>query len=286
MGGRLDSTNIIKPELSIITNIAKDHTAFLGDTIEKIAVEKAGIIKKGIPIIIGRKQNETFSVFEDKSNETNSKLFYADDVCSIVASNTIYRNNRYWLDLTVEVNGKINNYLCDQFGPYQNENIKTALTAIEVLNTQSNYSISEDNVKNGLKNVRKNTGFEGRWQIKGNNPKTLFDTGHNIDGLSVTMSHLKNLKYRKLHFVLGMVDDKDVSTTLKILPQEAIYYFCKPDVPRGLDVDILSDAAKKATLTGKSFSSVRAAYESALKNANQDDLIFVGGSTFVVAEVI
>ncbi|MFO8066411.1 MAG: folylpolyglutamate synthase/dihydrofolate synthase family protein [Bacteroidales bacterium] len=286
MGGRLDSTNIISPELSIITNIGMDHTRFLGNTIEKIAAEKAGIIKNNIPVIIGRKQRETKKVFETKANEKNSELFYAEDNYSIIKEKTHFKHNRFWLELILDNQGKEKRILSDQWGSYQSENIITALQAIDVINHNAGFNISDNDIGQGFKRVSKNSGFEGRWQLKGNKPRIIFDTGHNIDGLSKTMAQLKTMNFDKLHFVLGMVDDKDVEGTLAFLPKDAVYYFCKPDVPRGLDLSVLEKAAKKQSLSGNSYSTVQSALDKAKSIAGPNDLVFVGGSTFVVAEVI
>ncbi|MBS4014713.1 MAG: bifunctional folylpolyglutamate synthase/dihydrofolate synthase [Bacteroidetes bacterium] len=286
MGGRLDSTNIIKPEISIITNIGLDHTAFLGDTLSKIAFEKAGIIKPGIPILIGRKQKDTSNVFELKAKECKSELFYASDVCKLINAKTVFQNDAYYLEVNVIVDGEEKSYLCGLWGPYQTENIVIAIAAFHLLSKYSKFNVSENDIVEGLKNVNLNTGFEGRWQLKGTNPRVLFDTGHNIDGLSVTMSAIKNIAYERLHFVLGMVDDKDVNSTLKLLPKNAIFYFCKPDVPRGLNVESLHRSATEFGLSGKPYNSVREAFHDALKCSKTNDLVFVGGSTFVVAEVI
>ncbi len=286
MGGRLDSTNIISPEISIITNIGLDHTAFLGDTLNKIAFEKAGIIKPNIPVVIGRKQEETAKVFELKASECKSKLFYATDICNLISSDIVFENRRYYMKVHLIIDDIEKSYLCGLWGPYQQENIITALAAINIMNKFSKYKVSESDISEGLKNVIENTGFEGRWQIVGENPRVLFDTGHNIDGLTITMNAIRNINYDKLHFILGMVDDKDINSTLKLLPQDASYYFCKPDVPRGLSVETLYKNAVDSGLSGIACNSVREAYNLALKSANSNDLVFVGGSTFVVAEVI
>ncbi|MFW5793150.1 MAG: bifunctional folylpolyglutamate synthase/dihydrofolate synthase [Bacteroidota bacterium] len=286
MGGRLDSTNIICPELSVITNIGLDHVAFLGNSLEKIAAEKAGIIKPNIPVIIGRYQPETYPVFTEMAEKNNSKLIYASENFDILESETFSRYNRFWLKIVAEVNGKTKSFISDQWGPYQTENIRTSLKAVDILMQNGALEISNKNISDGLKKVRKNTGFEGRWQIKGVKPKILFDTGHNIDGLSITMLKIKDIGFNKLHFVLGMLDDKDLNGTLNVMPKDAIYYFCRPDVPRGLNLDTLLNAANERNLNGKTYPSVRTALDSAVKNAKSDDLIFVGGSTFVVAEVI
>lgn len=260
LGGRLDSTNIITPEVSVITNIGLDHTQFLGETLPEIAFEKAGIIKPTVPVVIGEFQEEVFPVFEKIAQEKNAPLFLASNI------NT-------------------SNYLTDLKGSYQVNNVKTVLKTIEVLK-QKNLVISEENLKNGLLKVIENTSLLGRWQILSKQPKVICDTGHNKEGLTYTLKQLLQEKFSKLHFVFGVVNDKDLKDILPMFPKEATYYFCKPDIPRGLEATLLQKQCAKFSLKGQIYSSVKEAYNTALKSAAKDDLIFVGGSTFVVAEVI
>ena len=257
LGGRLDSTNIIMPEISVITNIGLDHTQFLGETLREIAFEKAGIIKNNIPVIIGEKQVEVESVFLKKANEMNAIISFAS------------------------INDK--NYKTDLLGDYQKSNAKTAVCAIENL---QGFKISKENIKNGLLNIAKNTNLKGRWQILKESPKVICDTAHNKEGLNIVLNQLKNEKYSKLHIVLGVVADKKLEEVLPLFPIEANYYFCKPNIPRGLLEQELQLKAKEFNLNGEIFSSVEKAYKKALLNANQEDMIYVGGSTFVVAEII
>lgn len=261
MGGRLDSTNIITPIISVITNIGLDHTQFLGDTLEKIAYEKAGIIKNNIPIVIGEYNPKTESIFLEKAKETNSSIYFASNLISEI----------YPSELT---------------GDYQIYNKKTVQQTIKVLQTQNQFNVSLENVKKGFLNVIKNTGFHGRWQELQKNPKVICDTAHNADGLKIVMNQIKKEKFINLHVVLGVVNDKNLDSILPFFPKNASYYFCKPNIPRGLDVEILYEKAKDFQLRGKVYNSVLDAYHDALKKAKMSDLIFIGGSTFVVGEIL
>lgn len=260
LGGRLDSTNIITPEVSVITNIGLDHTQFLGETLPEIAFEKAGIIKKGIPVIIGEYQKEVFPVFEKIAKQHNSPL--------VIASNNIKKN-----------------YKSDLKGTYQKNNVKTALQTIAFLNNRGLH-ISEENCQVGLQKVIVNTGLLGRWQQLKEQPKVICDTGHNKEGLGYVFEQLQQESFEKLHIVLGVVNDKDLDTVLPLFPKNALYYFCRPNIPRGLDGSKLQSYCYKFGLSGNVYSSVNVAYEQALQSANKEDLIFIGGSTFVVAEVL
>lgn len=260
MGGRLDSTNIIIPEVSVITNIGLDHTQFLGDTLEAIAFEKAGIIKPNIPVVIGETQKETTSVFKGLANKNNAEIFFADKNITGV----------YKSDLT---------------GIYQVKNIKTVLKTVEILQNKG-YKISQKHIEKGLLHVKKNTGLLGRWQVLQENPKVVCDTGHNREGLMYVMKQLSEEVFNKLHMVFGVVNDKDLNSIIDLLPKKATYYFCKPNIPRGLDANQLKDVFNNYGLKGAVYSSVGEAYKKALENAQSNDLIFIGGSTFVVAEII
>lgn len=260
LGGRLDSTNIIKPEVSVITNIGFDHMQFLGDTLEAIATEKAGIIKSRIPVVIGETQKETVTVFKDIAKKCQSDIYFADqEITKLLES--------------------------DLKGNYQQKNIATVLKTIEVVRNSS-FSISDETIKNGLLNVVKNTGLKGRWQVLQQQPKTICDTAHNKEGLSYTMIQLQAETYDQLHMVFGVVNDKDISSILELLPKKATYYFCKPNIPRGQSAEELQSVFIQNGFKGNAYSSVNEALEAAKKNANEDDLIYVGGSTFVVAEII
>jgi len=260
LGGRLDSTNIITPEVSVITNIGLDHTQFLGDTLELIAFEKAGIIKNNIPVVIGETQKETTSVFKNSAKEKNAPIYFADT-------------------------SEIGSYQSDLKGTYQQHNIKTVLRTILELKKKG-YKISETDILNGLKNTAKNTDLQGRWQVLQLNPTIIADTAHNREGLTYTMNQIKTESYNKLYIVLGVVNDKNLDTIIDLFPQEAQYYFCKPNVQRGLDAVVLKDFFVDKIYKGEAYNSVFEAFETAKKNASKSDLIYVGGSTFVVAEII
>ena len=261
MGGRLDATNIITPLVSVITNIGLDHTQFLGNTLEAIAFEKAGIIKPGIPVVIGEYTSETKPVFLAKAKENNSEIYFASELIS-------------------------ENYPSDLIGDYQVHNKKTVLETITILNSQKEIKISDNQIKSGLLNVIKNTGLQGRWQQLGEYPKIICDTAHNKNGLEIVMKQIQKEKFDTLHIVLGVVNDKDLDEILPLFPTNAIYYFCKPNIPRGLDSRTLQDKAAKFNLKGEVYNSVSESYNNALQNAIKSDFIYIGGSTFVVAEIL
>jgi dihydrofolate synthase/folylpolyglutamate synthase len=260
LGGRLDSTNIITPEVSVITNIGLDHTQFLGNTLEAVAFEKGGIIKHNVPVIIGETQEETRSVFTGLAAKSKSEIVFAD------------QEDNY-------------GYKSDLKGSYQVKNIQTVSSVIKILQSK-NYNISEENIIKGLLSVIPNTGLLGRWQVLNNHPKVVCDTGHNREGLFYVMKQLANETYNKLHIVFGVVNDKDLSSIIDLLPQNATYYFCKPNISRGLETEKLATFFKAHNLIGASYNSVNEAYKVACDSANNDDFIFIGGSTFVVAEII
>lgn len=260
LGGRLDSTNILTPEVSVITNIGLDHTQFLGDTLDKIAFEKGGIIKEGVPVVVGEYHQQTFPVFSELANQKGAALYSAFELVD-------------------------SDYESDLKGSYQQHNIKTVVQTVEVLRTQG-YQIAEAHLVEGLQNVVSNTGLLGRWQVLSTTPKTICDTAHNKEGLSYTMEQLKAERFENLHIVLGMVSDKDLDAVLPLFPKQARYYFCQPDLGRALDVYQLEKEAAKHQLFGVNYNSVREAYFAAQNEANPDDCIYIGGSTFVVAEVL
>lgn len=259
LGGRLDSTNIINPLVSVITNIGLDHTQFLGETLKEIAFEKGGIIKKETPLVIGEFQEEVIEVFQDLAKAVNAPIFIAEHL----------------IGETFET---------DLLGNYQLKNIKTAVQSLLLLD-QMGFEISHDLIREGLKNVSRNTGLKGRWQVLGEKPKVICDTAHNREGLLMVMSQLDKEIFKNLHIVLGVVNDKDLGNILALMPKKASFYFCKPDIPRGLSAELLKEQALKYQLYGNIFESVDAAYQDALEKAASDDLIFIGGSTFVVAEL-
>ena len=257
LGGRLDSTNIIQPELSIITNIGLDHTELLGDSIEKIAREKGGIIKPRTPILLGRKQHQTESIFDEIAKNNHSKLYYAEK-CDI--------------DIGLK-------------GDYQYENKNTAYTAIKILNTL-NWNILDKHIIKGFKNVQYNAKLLGRWMTLGKSPTIICDTGHNIDGVKHIVEQIKKISYNELHIVFGVVNDKSIDDILKLMPKKAHYYFCQAHIPRAMHVDLLLKKAQKHKLTGNCFKSVDEALKKAKSVSKKNDLIFIGGSTFVVAEIL
>jgi len=283
MGGRLDSTNIILPELSVITNIGLDHTQFLGNSLAEIAGEKAGIIKQNIPVVIGERQKETEEVFLKKAKEKNSKISFASDnyACKILNSNLKYSS----FEVEKKTSDKSYTLNFNLSGKYQEKNLVTILETVDNLRNQG-FCISDENLKQGLENLIKNTGFHGRWETLSAEPLTICDTGHNKDGLSYTIEQLLSLEFKKLRFVLGFVNDKNVDEVLKLFPKNAEYYFCKAQIPRALDEKILLEKANLVSINGKSFENVSSAYHAAKKDADKNDVIFIGGSTFVVADLL
>jgi dihydrofolate synthase / folylpolyglutamate synthase len=261
LGGRLDATNIITPLISVITNIGMDHVQFLGDTLEKIAFEKAGIIKPNIPVVIGEYLPETLAVFLAKAKECDSELFLASDLIQTPLKSAL-------------------------MGDYQVHNIKTVMQTITVLISQREFVFSKENLQAGLLQVLKNTGLQGRWQQLNEKPLTICDTAHNKHGLEIVLKQIQKQQFEQLHFVFGVVNDKDLDAILELFPKNAIYYFCKPNIPRGLDATILQEKCSVFGLNGKIYSSVADAYGNALKSAKDTDFVFVGGSTFVVAEIL
>lgn len=283
MGGRLDSTNIITPMLSVITNISSDHTQFLGKTIEAIAREKAGIIKPGIPIVIGETNPLTAPVFKQKATENKSPIVFADELVKVIAETTPQDEAR--MNVTALVRGFTLKFSSPLAGHYQLKNIATVVAAMETL-TSTYLEFKNLAIRDGINHTLKNTGLKGRWQILNNKPLTICDIAHNPDGITQIVNQLARMNYNKLHFVLGVVNDKDIDEILKLLPGDATYYFCKADIPRGLHAKELKTLANEAALQGETYNSVKLALEAAKQNAHQSDLIFIGGSAFVVAEVV
>lgn len=278
LGGRLDSTNIITPDLSVITNISKDHTQFLGDTLEKIAVEKAGIIKKDIPVIIGEASDTIRKVFESTAERVGAPIIFAEDEHMIkshvpTASGWLFDTRRF-----DQIKGQLMGYA-------QVKNAATVLVAIRELQ-KIGYSINTKAIREGFTYVCEITGLMGRWQILQTNPKIICDTAHNIGGMQYIVEQLANERYEKLHFILGMVNDKDISSVLQILPKNAIYYFTKANIPRSLDENDLAKQAHEKSLEGETYSTVKEAIQAAKKEASTKDLIFIGGSNFVVADAL
>jgi dihydrofolate synthase/folylpolyglutamate synthase len=283
MGGRLDSTNVIHPELSLITNISLDHVKFLGDCEEKIAAEKAGIIKEQTPIVIGETQERSKDVFINKAEDKNSPIYFADQIFECRKKDEvaldyhtydIYKNNELYIsDLKFPL-----------LGNYQKKNLASIICALEIL--KNKFDISQNNICDGLLNVVKATGLMGRWQVINKKPLAIADTGHNVAGINEVKRQLAETKFEKLHFVLSVVNDKDIEGILELLPKDAEYYYCKADIPRGLSAEILAEKATNCGLNGKVYNSVKEAYAAACNNAKENDLVFVGGSNFTVAEVV
>ena len=260
LGGRLDSTNIITPEISVITNIGLDHTQILGESLAEIAAEKAGIIKEGVPVVIGEKHSETLPVFKKIAALRNAPLFLSED----------YKGKILESDLK---------------GYYQKKNIRTVLMALETLK-QAQWNIPAEATEEGIGNVVWNTGLRGRWEVLRQEPKVICDTAHNKEGLEYAMAQLQDEDFEKLHLVFGVVNDKDLKAVLPLLPEKAHFYFCRPNIPRGMDAEVLKENAETFGLKGEAFKSVSEAYAAALASAGKADVVYVGGSTFTVAEII
>ena len=296
LGGRLDSTNIITPLLSVITNIGWDHMNLLGNTLQLIATEKAGIIKPGIPVVIGEYQPEVAQIFLEKAKQGNSNLTFASEMYGALLI------NKNTASIELEITGKLSTLnfqssttsqvithysplTLDLPGSYQLKNVKTVLCAVDELRNQG-FAVSEDALKTALGQVKILTGLHGRWETLNTNPLTICDTGHNPEGMREVLENIKAVKYVTLHFIIGVVNDKDITGILAMLPVDAVYYFCKPDIPRGLEAESLWLKAESFGLTGRAYPSVMAAFTAAQQAAQPTDLVFVGGSTFVVAEVV
>lgn len=284
LGGRLDSTNIISPEVSIITNIGLDHVNLLGDTIEKIAIEKAGIIKENTPVVIGTTQSETKMVFEKIAVDNSAPVFFADAEYNVLYSMIGLDGKQI---VAVENKGQTvyHGLKLDLTGAYQKKNLPAVLKSIEILK-EKGWNITEESVYNGLQSTIKNTSLFGRWQVIGNNPLIICDTGHNEDGIKAVVEQIKNTPFKKLHFVFGTVADKNPVKILQLLPKDAVYYFTRADIPRAMNEQELAQKAAEFGLKGKSFSWVPDALKAAKNKASINDLIIVGGSTFVVAEIL
>jgi dihydrofolate synthase/folylpolyglutamate synthase len=286
LGGRLDSTNVITPLVSVITNISFDHTALLGNTLEKIAEEKGGVIKSGVPVVVGESQSESKPVFNRIAKEKNTPIVFADE--HYKTKNVSHKNNgKLLLLMDIEKDGDIiyENIESELLGWYQQKNISTVLCVVDELN-KSGFDLSKKIIREGIKNIISQTGLLGRWQILSEQPFVIADTGHNEAGIKEVLSQIKHTPYKQLHFVLGMVNDKDISAILSLLPKDAIYYFCKANIPRALDALELAQQAKLFGLKGEVYNDVSSALSSAKASAKKEDLIFIGGSTFTVADVL
>lgn len=279
LGGRLDCTNIISPILSIITNISFDHTQFLGDTLAKIAAEKAGIIKKGVPVIIGEANEETRPVFQSKANEVNSDIVFAEDNAIVTSSSPMADGGRrYNLSNNSTLIGELS-------GDYQERNMNTILCASNILK-QMNIIKNDDVIAKGLTNICKNTGLLGRWQTIQNNPTVVCDTGHNVGGWNYLAPQIKRQQCNQLRIVFGMVDDKDINSVMYLLPKNAIYYWTQAESKRAIKAERVAEIAIKHDLRGEIFDNVEVAYTKALQDSNKDDFVFVGGSSYIVADLL
>ncbi|MBN3519391.1 bifunctional folylpolyglutamate synthase/dihydrofolate synthase [Algoriphagus lutimaris] len=280
MGGKFDSTNVIRPEVSVITNIGFDHMQFLGNTLPQIAGEKAGIIKNGIPVVISQTQPETKPVFVEKANSTSSPIFFADDLWKVHKKEAIFGLATYQIDT------KDNSFevQLDLLGNYQRFNLPGILETVSQMNDLG-WELSQSTILEGLKTVTTQTGLKGRWQILGEQPLTICDTGHNESGIQEILEQLKSYEFSQLWMVLGMVQDKDVSKVLSMLPKKANYVFCEAIIPRAMKANLLAEKALELGLKGEIIPDINEALEFTRKNAAKNDLIFIGGSTFVVAEI-
>ena len=278
LGGRLDCTNIITPELCIITNISPDHTQFLGNTLQEIASEKAGIIKNGIPVVIGETTRETKEVFARKAKESNAPIIFAEEEALLTAATPMDNGYRYSSTVFGEFCGELG-------GDYQQKNTNTLLSAINILRN-SGFAITEESLRKGFTNVCKLTGLMGRWQKIQDNPRVICDAGHNIGGIKYITEQLARVDCRELRIVFGMVNDKDITSVLKMMPRNAEYYFTQASIKRAMPADDLKNMAERFGLMGNSHPNVKEALEAALSDSSDDDFIFVGGSCFIVADLL
>jgi len=283
LGGRLDSTNIITPVGSVITNIGLDHTNFLGNTLKKIAGEKAGIIKYRTPVVIGETQ-EVFPVFMKKANELHAPLFIADQKYTVEECESI-SNNTQAFRVYLRDGLRFDPIITDLLGNYQRKNIATVLRTVDVL-LEAGFDVPDRSILSGCSNVKKLTGLRGRWELLDTAPLVICDTGHNREGLIEVVRQIRRTPYKHLHFIFGTVSDKDPSHVLKVLPKEAIYYFTQANIPRAMDRDELARMALKVGLHGKTYPTPCEALEAAKTASGEEDLIFIGGSTFIVAEIL
>lgn len=286
LGGRLDSTNVIMPLLSVITNISFDHVALLGDTLEKIAAEKAGIIKAHVPVVVGETTAETKKVFLEKAQEAGAAILFAGEVYKVANIRHVHKGTLHLL-MDIEKQGQLlyRELESELPGLYQRKNMPAVIAALDILK-RDHFTISEPAIRRGIAEVIRTTGLLGRWQVISEKPLVIADTGHNEAGIREVLEQIGMTPHKQLHFVLGMVNDKDISGVLQLLPKDAVYYFCKAKIPRAMEAKVLAAQAQIAGLKGKVYGSVAEALDAAKKNAAADDLVFAGGSTFTVAEII
>jgi len=285
LGGRLDSTNIITPVLSVITNIGRDHMQLLGNTLPEIAAEKAGIIKDGVPVVIGERHPETESIFERTAAGKNAPCTWAEDQWKVQQYGYVQEGDRQYLQMQIRSGSEEKTLQTELLGHYQLKNIVTVMAAVSVLQ-KNGWKIGEAAVREGIKNVWRNTGLKGRWQILGNSPLVIADVGHNKEGMQMVLKQLETYRYKQLRMVLGFVNDKEIGEILRMLPQEARYYFTKAAIPRAMDEQEVKMQAESYGLFGDAYPSVEEAFNAAIGDSGPEDLVFVGGSTFIVAEVV
>ena len=282
LGGRLDSTNVITPELSIITNIGYDHMNILGDTLEEIAYEKAGIIKQNLPAIIGESIPETKNIFLEKAKECNSPIVFAQD--EFTFSNSVLKKKELVVEVTETGSNEKDEYTLDLNGIYQQKNLLTVLAAVKELNKHG-FTLREDNIKAALASVKKLTGLHGRWDIIQQDPMIVLDVAHNEDGIKQLLHQVSLTDFKKLHIVFGIVKDKDANKILSLLPKNAVYYFTRAQIPRALPEAELAETAKAYNLYGEKYAEVNEALKAAKINASAKDLIVICGSVYLVGEV-
>src|ERR1035437_192297 len=282
LGGRLDSTNVITPELSVITNIGYDHMNILGNTLEKIAFEKAGIIKPNVPVVIGESLYETKNIFLEKAKQCNAQIVFAEDTFNI--SNCILKNNNLEVEVSENNTDEKEKYILDLNGIYQQKNLLTVLASVDELN-KLGFNLEKENIKSALASVKKTTGLHGRWDVIQQDPMIALDVAHNEDGIKQLLHQISLCNYKNLHIIFGIVKDKDANKILSLLPENAMYYFTKAQIPRALPEDELAEKAKTYNLHGEKYAEVNKALHVARKNAGKEDLIVVCGSVFVVGEV-
>lgn len=282
LGGRLDSTNIITPQLSVITNISLDHIQILGETLELIASEKAGIIKQNTPVVIGETLPETKNVFEQKANTVNAPIVFAEQENKVI--NFFYNHELLAIEIENNFNKQRTKYNLDLTGIYQTKNIITVLSAVHQLQ-KIGWKINEEHLHQALQNVKKITGLQGRWQLLKTSPTVIADVAHNEAGIKQVLHQLKNISYKHLHIVVGMVKDKDVNKVLGLLPQQATYYFTQAQIPRALPMQELQKLAHTKNLIGNNFENVNRAIDAATNSAQKNDLILAIGSVFLIGEI-
>ncbi|RBL91563.1 bifunctional folylpolyglutamate synthase/dihydrofolate synthase [Chitinophaga flava] len=283
LGGRLDSTNVITPELSLITNISFDHKHILGDTLPLIASEKAGIIKAGVPVVISETQPEIAYVFRDKAAEMGAPLHFADQEWMVDGSAIV--SNHLELTLLDTRQGKMYDVRLDLSGQYQEKNVMGVLSAVKLLQQQG-WHITWEHISAALSHVRKLTGLRGRWEVVNEHPLTVMDVGHNEAGIREVVQQLEHVNYQRLHIVTGFVKDKEVESVLPLFPDTATYYFCRAQIPRAMDEVELAQLAMAKGLQGRAYESVQAALQAARQHAKPEDMILVCGSFFIVAEAM